>query len=276
MSADLAQREAAERAKRAYSAAADHYLLPAVGFWDRYGLLSVRRIGLRAGDRVLDVCCGAGASAIPAAHAVGPSGHVVGIDLAEPLLAHARRRAARETLSNIEFRAGDATHAPEPDASFDAAICVFGVFFAADMPAFVAEMWRLLRPAGRLAITTWGPGLFEPANTVFWDAVARQRPDLVRAYNPWDQLATPHALATLIRDATSSEPAIEQVADHQHLSTPEQFWDLVLGSGYRATVDAMSPDDRIALRSAVLAQLQAQHITHIRTDALLARAQRPA
>jgi ubiquinone/menaquinone biosynthesis C-methylase UbiE len=269
------QRAAAGRAARAYSAAADHYLLPALGFWDRFGVLSVRRIGLLAGDRVLDVCCGAGSSAIPAAHAVGPSGHVLGIDLAEPLLAHARQRAARETLSNIEFRAGDATDVPEPDASFDAVLCVFGVFFAADMPAFVAEMWRLLRPGGHLAITTWGPGLFEPASTVFWDAVAQQRPDLVRAFNPWDQLTTPHALATLMRDATSIEPVIEEVADYQQLSASEQFWDLVLGSGYRATVDAMTPDHRSALRSAVLAPLQAQHITRIRTDALLARAQRP-
>src|SRR5690349_1979412 len=49
------------------------------------------------------------------------------------------------------------------DGSFDAVVCVFGVFFAPDMTAFAAGMWRLVRPGGMLAITTWGPGLFEPA-----------------------------------------------------------------------------------------------------------------
>jgi len=58
---------------------------------------------------VLDLCCGAGASAFPAARAVGPAGQVLGIDLAAPLLDLARRGAARQGLANIEFRQGDAT-----------------------------------------------------------------------------------------------------------------------------------------------------------------------
>jgi hypothetical protein len=52
------------------------------------------------------------------------------------------------------------------------------VFFVPDMAAFAAEMWRMVRPAGVLAITTWGPGLFEPANSVFWEAVREVEPSL--------------------------------------------------------------------------------------------------
>jgi len=87
-----------------------------------------------------------------------------------------RARAAREGLGNVEFRHGDATRTGLPDDGFDAVVCVFGVFFAPDMPAFTAEMWRLVRPGGVLAITTWGPGLFEPANTQFWESVGEVEP----------------------------------------------------------------------------------------------------
>jgi len=103
------QDEHARRVAATYGAAADHYDLPALGFWDRFGAATVSRLGLAPGHRVLDLCCGAGASALPAARAVGPAGQVLGIDLAAPLLDLARRGAARQGLANIELRQGDAT-----------------------------------------------------------------------------------------------------------------------------------------------------------------------
>jgi hypothetical protein len=139
------QREHSARAARTYTAAADHYLRPALGFWDRWGAATVARLQLSSGDAVLDVCCGAGASALPAARAVGPAGNVLGLDLAQPLLALARQRATNLGLTNAAFRECDATASGLQSSSFDAVVCVFGVFFAADMPAFVAEMWRLVR-----------------------------------------------------------------------------------------------------------------------------------
>src|SRR5215472_1134360 len=148
--------EHAGRAARTYGAAADHYVLPSLSFWDRFGAQTVARLGLAPGMGVLDLCCGAGASAIPAALAVGRTGRVLGIDVAEPLLQLGRARVARAGLANIEFRQGDATRTGLTDGDFDAVVCVFGVFFAADMAAFAAEMWRLVGRAGTLAVTTWG------------------------------------------------------------------------------------------------------------------------
>ena len=98
--------DAVRRAARTYGAAADHYTRPALGFWDRFGAATVSRLELAAGARVLDLCCGAGASAIPAGHAVGPSGRVLGIDVAAPQLELARARAAREGLGKVGFRQG--------------------------------------------------------------------------------------------------------------------------------------------------------------------------
>jgi ubiquinone/menaquinone biosynthesis C-methylase UbiE len=93
-------------------------------------LKTVLRLPLTACDAVLDLCCGAGASAIPAARAIGRAGYVLGVDVAGPLLAMARAKAAREDLAEIEFRQGNVTHTGLADGSFDAVVCVFAVFFA--------------------------------------------------------------------------------------------------------------------------------------------------
>src|SRR5262245_44967363 len=99
--------EAKKRAATTYDAASDSYDHPVNTFWDRYGRRTVERLGLPAEARVLDVCCGSGASALPAARTVGPRGFVLGVDLAERLLELARRKARAEGLANVEFRAGD-------------------------------------------------------------------------------------------------------------------------------------------------------------------------
>jgi len=268
--------EHSAKAARTYGAAADHWLLPALSFWDRYGAGTVDRLHLRSGDAVLDLCCGAGASAIPAARAVGPSGRVLGVDVAAPLLEAARARVGDEGLPNVEFLESDARYTNLPDASFDAVICVFGVFFAADMEAFTAEMWRLVRPGGALAITTWGPGLFEPAIALFWNAVADLSPQLFRAYNPWDEITTPAALQGLLERSGIGECVAEAVQGEHSIGTPEDFWDIVLGSGYRATVDALTPEQRKILRSNVRSRIEEEGVTSVRTDVVYGVARRGA
>ena len=275
MATDEPASEHAVRASRTYGAAADHYRRPALGFWDRSGAATVSRLRLAPGAAVLDLCCGAGASALPAARAVGPSGSVLGIDIAAPMLELARSRAAEEGLANIEFRPGDATRTGLPDGGFEAVVCVFGVFFAPDMAAFVREMWRLTGPRGVLAVTTWGPGLFEPANSLFWRCVREVEPALFKAFNPWDEITTPAALAGLLAGAGVAGPAATSVRGQHPLSHPEQFWDIVLGSGYRATVDALSPEQRDRVRESLLAELRAREIVWLRTDVVFGTAARP-
>src|SRR5215211_8854858 len=99
--------DAKQKAASTYNAASDFYDHPANTFWGRYGRQTVERLRLAPGQRVLDVCCGSGASAIPAAEAVGPTGSVLGVDLAENLFVLAREKANQRGLTNIEFRTGD-------------------------------------------------------------------------------------------------------------------------------------------------------------------------
>jgi ubiquinone/menaquinone biosynthesis C-methylase UbiE len=267
--------DAKRRAQATYNAAAEFFDEPALAFWDRFGRASVDRLELRPGAIVLDACAGSGASALPAAERVGPSGKVVAVDLADNLLALARAKADRSGIGNLETRHGDIEALDYPPGAFDAVIIVFGVFFLPDMAAGTAALWRLVAPGGQLGVTTWGPRLFEPANSEFWDAVDQVRPDLTRAYQPWDALTEPDAVRALLAGAGAEHCRVEAVAGSHGLRSPEDFWTVVQGSGYRATHDAMNVDEREAVRGRCLAAIAERHITAIETNVVYGQATKP-
>jgi SAM-dependent methyltransferase len=265
------------RAAAAYNAAADTYDAPENTFWDRFGARTIERLGLRPGMRVLDVCSGSGASAIPAAHAVGPTGQVIAVDLAENLLARLRAKADRLGLRQLQARHGDLLDPPLADgATFDAVICVFGIFFVADMAEGIRRLWARVATSGALAITTWGPGLFEPANSVFWDAVRVERPELYKGFNPWDAITTPESLRALFEEAGVRDA--EMVADpgSHALPTPEAAWALIMGSGYRGTVEQLPAAAVERVKATTLRSLGRQGIADVVTNVVYAVARRPA
>ena len=130
------------RAAATYNAAADWYDAPANTFWARFGRDTVTALQLRPGMRVLDVCSGSGASAMPAAEAVGPTGTVLAVDLAQDLIALLAAKARRLGLTQLEVRTGDLMELETDGPAFDAVICVFGIFFLGDMVDGVRRLWR--------------------------------------------------------------------------------------------------------------------------------------
>lgn len=262
------------RAASTYNAAADFFDAAPLSFWDRIGRRTVERLSLKRGAHVLDACCGTGASAIPAAEAVGAGGRVLGVDLAENLLDLARVKAQRRGLSHAEFRLGD-IEALDPSAEmFDAVICVFGIFFLPDMPAGVRCLWRIIRPGGQLAITTWGPRFLEPGSSAFWSAVRDERPELYKSFNPWDRISDPHALTALLIAAGVKTSDVVAESGAQPLKSPEDFWTIVLGSGYRSTVEQLDQQARERVRKATLDCLR-EHVRSVETNAVYAIARKP-
>ena len=119
-----------------------------------------------AGERVLDIACGTGLVSFAAARAVGPSGHVLGVDLSERMIDAAEHRPTHPGLSNCSFSRMDAERLALPDASFDVVLCALGLMYIPDPEQALREMRRVLRPGGRLALAVWG----ERANCG-WSAV---------------------------------------------------------------------------------------------------------
>lgn len=236
----------------AYTAAADCYDAGANTFWKRFGKSTVEKLEFKSGARVLDVCCGSGASAFPAVEKVGADGSVLGVDLAEGLVELAQSKAIQRNISNVEFRVGDMLELDFPDEHFDAVICVFGIFFVPDMPAAVKELWRMVSPGGVLAITTWGENFFEPANSAFWHMVAELRPDLHKEFNPWDRIAKPDTLRQMLADAGLTQVDIVCESAMHPLGSAEDWWIAILGSGYRGTIEQLSETEHEHLRNANL------------------------
>jgi SAM-dependent methyltransferase len=113
----------------------------------------IARLGLKPGQRVLDVACGTGNLSFPAARA---GAEVTGVDIAPNLIEQARARASDEGLQ-LQFDEGDAEQLPYADASFDAVVTMFGAMFAPRPERAAAELLRVCRPGGRVAMANWTP-----------------------------------------------------------------------------------------------------------------------
>jgi len=108
---------------------------------------------LRAGEVALDLGAGAGLDVLLAAHQVGPTGHVYGLDMTEEMLSLARGHAAVVGASNVTFLLGEMEAIPLPDRSVDVVLSNCVVNLSTDKPVVVRELARIVRPGGRLAIS---------------------------------------------------------------------------------------------------------------------------
>jgi demethylmenaquinone methyltransferase / 2-methoxy-6-polyprenyl-1,4-benzoquinol methylase len=145
---------------------------------------AVDRVNVGPGSDALDVCCGTGDLALALRRRIGPDGRVVGCDFSEPMLDLARQKSGEEGLA-VEFGWADALDLPYGDKSFDAVTVGFGARNLADLEKGLAEMARVLRPGGRLAIL---------------EITRPQREPLSTFYSLWFDRAVP-ILGTLAGDA---------------------------------------------------------------------------
>jgi SAM-dependent methyltransferase len=114
---------------------------------------AVERLRPEAGDRILDLATGTGWGSRAIARR-SPAIKVTGADIADAMLDHARREAAKEGLA-IEYRQADAESLPFADQSFDGVLSTFGVMFVGRPEAAAAELARVIRPGGRVVLATW-------------------------------------------------------------------------------------------------------------------------
>lgn len=147
--------------------------------WDRFfdeqmAFLNHRLVAdarLRSGLRVLDLGSGTGYPALLAAQAVGANGSVVGIDLAEHMLAVAERKAKQLGLPNVTFRVGDVTTLPFEAASFDAVTSRFCLMFLPEIPKAATEIARVLKPGSWVAVAVWSAPEKNPSIAISMAAV---------------------------------------------------------------------------------------------------------
>ena len=133
----------------------------------------------RAGERVLDVGCGCGATTLEFARAVGPAGRVTALDISAPMLAEARARAQAAGIANVDWRQADAATAALDE--FDLLASNFGLMFFGDPVAAFAHMRRAASPGARMAFVCWRPLAENPWMEVPMRAVAPHVPPRPKA-----------------------------------------------------------------------------------------------
>jgi SAM-dependent methyltransferase len=197
--------------------------------------------GIVAGDRVLDVGCGCGETSIIAARSAGPTGRVLGLDLSEPMLAVARGLRSAAGLPNVEFAAADAQIHPLPADSFDVVLSSFGVMFFDDPVAAFTNLFRALRPAGRLAFLCWQSG---DRNELFGlPQRALTAHDAAGTAVDWGLFADPAGIVDLVASAGGTDVRIEPVEAPARLgSTVADVLDYLLGmETYRNALAELDP-----------------------------------
>ncbi|WP_265523433.1 class I SAM-dependent methyltransferase [Oerskovia flava] len=239
----------------AFDAAATDFSRLRPDLWEpvAHGTLAVSRPA--SGERVLDACCGDGASAMPTARAVGPDGHVDAVDLSTGLLSILRERA--RGLPHLHTVQADATTWGRP-ATYDLVQCVLGVFFFPDMEAGTRHLLSLARPGGRAALTIWRRGAIEPVGSALAEVVGVPDPfkadsdgetpliSRVNTVDAWGEWLTGLGLG----DVTVHE------APHTLRLDDDLAWRLVVGSGYRGFVADLDDAQREDVRVRYLAELQ--------------------
>ena len=210
-------------------------------FFSYFGRKLVEHAVLPSRGRVLDVASGRGAVLFPAAEAVGPEGFVIGIDLAEGMRKETTREINQRGLANAEMRQMDAEHLDFPDSSFDAVLCGFALFFFPQLNRALAEFRRVLKPGGRIAVSTWG-NQFDQDRDWFNNLIKKYLPpnpeaDQQSGSSDEPDFRTLQGMEKIFRSAGFVDiQVISEVVEFTY-TTKEEWWEELWSHGGRAPLE---------------------------------------
>jgi SAM-dependent methyltransferase len=235
------------------------YLVPAVTAGWAAGL--VDRVGLRRGERVLDVACGTGVVARAAAERVGRTGRVAGIDINAAMLNVARALPAGAG-ARIGWVRGSVLSMPFAEASHEVVLCQLGLQFVPGWPAALAQMRRVLIPGGRLGLSVYGPIEHNPSTFALAQALDRQLgPGASRAKRAEHALADAALLRTLAAGAGFTQIRIVTETRTVRFASVSDYVRIQLTATPLAGLLQHQPGHRLAevLVADVAAALQSHH-----------------
>jgi ubiquinone/menaquinone biosynthesis C-methylase UbiE len=252
-------------------------LVPAVfGPW---AALVVARANLEPGERVLDLACGSGIVARTAAEKVGERGVIVAADLNPGMLAVAQSRPA-PAGATIEWREADAGALPFAGEAFDVVLCQLGLQFFTDRAAGLREMYRVLRPGGRVVVMVWRPIDLSPGFDALAEALERHiGPDAASIMRAPFSLGDVEELKSLLAVAGFEGLALRAETGAVRFASVAQFIaSYVAGSPLAGPVGAAPAGARDALLADVASKLEpyvGSGELRFPIEAYLARLRRP-
>ncbi len=240
--------------QQTFDCVAKGYDHPALSFFPETAKRMIQYLGSSESTKVqlLDVCTGTGVVAIEAA-----SQHsniaVTGIDLSSGMLAEAQLKANQQGLDNISFQQMDLDHLTFADEAFDVATCSFGLFFLDDMKQALSNIKSKVKASGKIAISTFSEGSFEPMSVLFlelYESFGYEVPPL-----SWKQITTDEQLIALFSSVGIDAVSIYREPLGFHMTSAKDWWDVVWNAGYRGLLNQMSDTE--------LASFKEQHLQDI-------------
>ena len=202
----------------------------------------VSLLSLCGDEHVLDVACGTGHTSLAAARKL-PRGHVTAVDFSAGMLDQARRKAATYGIGNIDFQEGDMAALPFPADAFDVAICAFGIFFVDDMEAQLAHITSVVKPGGKIMISSFHEGhYFAPLGQIANARLAKY--GLQSPPQTWKRIANDVGCTALFKSAAMTAISVESRNVGYHLHSAEQWWDVIWNTAWRGRIGQLSPGDR--------------------------------
>ena len=180
---------------------------------------------LEPGATVLDVACGPGTLALRLAH---QANKVHGIDFSESMLAVFKNKIVHAGHDHIELHCGDAQVLPYADDTFDAAFSLFGLMFFPDRQKGFAEIYRTLKPGGRVAVTSWAPLDHSPAMQTMFGAVRAIKPELPEPQRDISTLENPDVFRQEMEDAGFRNVEIRSITKAFPVTTIPEFWEFMV------------------------------------------------
>ena len=212
-------------------------------------------MALAPGAQVLDIATGTGWAAVAAAQRVGPTGAVVGVDIAPEMLEQARQKAAVAGLTNVKFRLGDAARLEEAGPRFDVVLCASGLFLVPDMLAALQEWWRVLKPGGQVGFSGWGPTYQQPLLGLGGPPAGSSVP--LPTATPIQRLTAPTTCQQLLHEAGFVEVVVQSEQLGYYLRTPEEWCEQMWASRNRMAVLELAPAQQAKFQVEYLAEVRA-------------------
>ena len=240
----------------------ERYLVPAItALW---AADLVERAAPAPGERVLDIACGTGIVARTAANRIR-AGQVVGLDLNPGMLAVARSVSAGHHPP-IEWREGSALELPFPDGSFDVVLCQLGLQFFPDRSAALEEMFRVLAPGGRTALSVYSAIERTPVALALAEALDRHLGTGASAVKRSEHaLADPDELQRLVARAGFRDVTLQRVMQTIRFTSPREYVRLqIAATPMAAMVAGMEGERRDALVDAIAGSLMTSLSQHAR------------
>jgi ubiquinone/menaquinone biosynthesis C-methylase UbiE len=209
------------------------------------------------GERALDIGCGRGAVLFPVAEAVGPTGRVTGIDLSPSMVELTSKEAEKLRLKTVDVHIGDAEDPDFPGSSFDLITGGMVMFFLPDIPAALRHYAKILKPGGRITMST-----FVANDRLRWQPVERTLVEFMPEPPPPapQQHLDPHSWSDgLLTQLEESDYIQIEVVEQQYdnvFPTPERWWAWTESMATRAAIEAIPADRRDEARRAAFAALE--------------------